>query len=265
MIRLIVDTDGLDRPNETVDLVGGLLWDCGTTGIVEDGDVLLAGFDDRATAAAAAERAVDWPVTVASIEAVEWTGSDDVTTVTVAAADRPTQTLSIVAGPTFGHGHHPTTALALDLLSAAIRPGDRVIDVGTGSGVLAIAARALGAGAVIGIDHDEAAIPVAEANARANGASVTFSSEPIPRAAARTGISGFDIVVANLLLPVHRALAPAMAAVLAPGGTLLTTGYLVGDAVEAEAIHRRQLVPVGASETVTAGEWAGHRFRTGRS
>ncbi|MEL6982768.1 MAG: 50S ribosomal protein L11 methyltransferase, partial [Actinomycetota bacterium] len=275
--------DGADE------MVSSLLWDAGTTGIVEIDGQLLAGFDDRATADAVIEQAVGWPVEVIGVEQATWAGGDETTTVTIAAEpDGPGQpgpseqsggsarTLSIVAGPTFGHGAHPTTALAIDLVTgairgrladpAAVRPS--VLDVGTGSGVLAIVAAALGASPVVGVDNDPAAIPVARGNGERNGVELIVSDATVDRTPDLVDGARFDLVVANVLVPVQRELAVAMAAVLADGGTLATTGYLEADGPSVIELHRSALAaagrPVARVEMVgPADGWIGHRFDLG--
>ena len=97
----------------------------------------------------------------------------------------------------FGSGEHATTRLALELLQDELRPGDRVLDLGTGSGILGLGALVCGAGAALGIDSD----PVALANAAENRAR---SGRPLALAAATLDAlserARFDLVVANLLL-----------------------------------------------------------------
>lgn len=255
LVRLILDGPDGER-------VSSLLWDAGTTGIAEEGDLLLAGFDDRAAAEAVATRAAAdrWPARVLAIEPIEWRGTDERTTVAVRAPDGRSVALSIVAGPTFGHGGHPTTALALELLAETVAPGDRVLDAGTGSGVLAIAAAGLGAGAAIGIDIDPAVVPVAEANARANGVEVGVHVLPIPAAAALVPGRRFDVVVANLLVPGQRELGADLTRVLAPGGSLIVSGYLAADGDEVAGRYRSLLA---GDPTVTVRRrdgWLAHRF-----
>lgn len=270
MVRLAAD-DGADE------MVSSLLWDAGTSGIVEIDGQLLAGFDDRVGAEAVAELAADWPATVVAIEPATWAGSDEVTTVTVdvgpnqpAGRARP---LSIVAGPTFGHGGHPTTALAIELLTGAVgqrlaepsKPAPSVLDVGTGSGVLAIVAAVLGANPVVGVDNDPAAITVAEDNGARNGVALLVSDTTVDRTPALIGGAPFDVVVANVLAPVQRELAEAMADVLAPGGTLLTSGYLEADGPAMAEFHRSTIEatgrgPVRVEVTSVVAGWVGHRF-----
>lgn len=268
MVRFSVDR-GADE------LVSSLLWDAGTTGILELDGALVAGFDDRATAEAVADRATEWPATVLAIEPTEWTGGDEVTTVTIrpdgpGSKLRPRR-LSIVAGSTFGHGGHPTTVLAIDHLSEVVAERHAtaspvsMLDVGTGSGVLAIAAAALGADPVVAIDIDPEAATTARANAARNRVDVIVGEAPIDRTPALVGRTTFDLVVANVLLPVHRELAPAMAAILAPGGSLVTAGYLDGDGDEVVELHRASIGSAAAGPVAAVVErrrdgWLGHRF-----
>lgn len=280
MVRLAAE-DGADE------VVSSLLWDAGTTGIVEIDGQLLAGFDDRAGADAVVELAGGWPAEVVAVEPVTWTGTDEVTTVTIepdpGRPGSPALTLSIVAGPTFGHGGHPTTALAIDLLTGAVRqrlapppspspgsapPPPSVLDVGTGSGVLAIVASVLGAGPVVGVDNDPAAISVAQDNGHRNGVAPVVSEAPVDQAPSLVGVASFDVVVANVLAPVQRELAGAMARVLAPGGTLLTTGYLEADGPAIAELHRSSIeatgrAPVRVEVAAAIDGWIGHRFDLG--
>jgi ribosomal protein L11 methyltransferase len=134
---------------------------------------------------------------------------------------------------TFGFGEHPTTRLAARAVERWCRAGavKTVLDVGTGSGVLALVAAVSGARRVVGIDVHSAAVHAAKRNAALNGVETAcrFSSTPLARLR-----SHFDLVVANLdrgTLLTHRA---SLHRALAPRGTLLMTGFLSGDAVEIE-------------------------------
>lgn len=126
-------------------------------------------------------------------------------------------------GMAFGTGSHGTTALCLAALSdvLAARPGATVLDVGTGSGLLAIAARKLGASRVAANDVDPKAVEVARENAAANGVALEIVEAPL------AAIAGtFDVVVANILANTLVELAPDIAAKLAPGGVVLLSGLL---------------------------------------
>ena len=156
-------------------------------------------------------------------------------------------------GMAFGTGSHPTTSLCLAALSErlAARPGASVLDVGTGSGILAIGARKLGAGRVAGNDDDPKAVEVARENAAANGADVEIV------AATAGDIPGtFDLVVANILANTLVALAPELAAKLAPGGVVLLSGVLASQEDEVRTAYVAEgLAPVAGGDR-RDGEWS---------
>ena len=126
-------------------------------------------------------------------------------------------------GMAFGTGSHQTTSLCLAALSEllATRPGAAVLDVGTGSGLLAIAASKLGAGRVAANDVDPVAVDVARENAARNGVRLELAAAPVE---AITG--AFDVVVANILANTLVELAPALVSRLAPSGVVLLSGIL---------------------------------------
>ncbi len=139
-------------------------------------------------------------------------------------------------GHAFGSGSHPTTRLMLTALAEHIGPGDRVVDLGTGSGVLAIAAARLGAD-VLGIDLDPAAAPAVQTNATANGV--------CERIDVRTGdisdISDderFDVALLNVTIDIHESVAPAVERLDVP--LLIVAGILDGEQAERAArLHGR--------------------------
>lgn len=143
--------------------------------------------------------------------------------------------LRLDPGRSFGSGSHPSTRLVLAALEDELRDGDRVLDVGCGSGVLAVAACRLGAGSAIAVDVAPEAVAATVANAFANGVGscVRASDTPI------TEVTGtFDVVVANIGLRVLRDLAPLMRARVAPGGLLVLAGVLEHQAGELLASYR---------------------------
>ncbi|HEV7215656.1 MAG TPA: 50S ribosomal protein L11 methyltransferase, partial [Chloroflexota bacterium] len=135
--------------------------------------------------------------------------------------------LRLDPGNAFGTGLHPTTQLALQLLERTRLDGARVLDVGTGSGVLAIAAALLGADAVLAVDTSADAVRVAAENARVNGQEerikVLAGSLDVVQA---LRLPPFEIVVANIVAKVLIELAPALTAAVAPGGQLLLSGII---------------------------------------
>jgi ribosomal protein L11 methyltransferase len=133
--------------------------------------------------------------------------------------------VSLDPGAAFGTGLHPTTRRCLLLLEDVVRPGDTVFDVGTGSGILALAARGLGAREVVAVDVDPIAISVAQENVLLNRAesiiAVGAGSADVPPSDRQ-----FDVVVANIIARILTELAPALAARVRPGGALIAAGII---------------------------------------
>jgi ribosomal protein L11 methyltransferase len=128
--------------------------------------------------------------------------------------------LNLDPGLAFGTGSHPTTWQCLRWLDQHLRPGESVLDYGCGSGILAIAARKLGAGPVTGTDIDPNALQASRYNATENGAAVEFVS---PDALSD---KRFDVVVANILANPLKVLAPLLAAHARAEGRLVLAGIL---------------------------------------
>jgi ribosomal protein L11 methyltransferase len=163
-------------------------------------------------------------------------------------------------GMAFGTGLHPTTRLCLRALEEHLVPGDTVLDVGTGSGILAIAAAKLGAGSVLALEADRSAVVVAQENVALNGVSrqVEVQHATLPGGtdvpvhfAAGQGLRSletgcFELVLINILAPVILSVAPALAARLQVGGRLIVAGLIesqeqeVVDALEAEGLQLRE-------------------------
>jgi ribosomal protein L11 methyltransferase len=128
--------------------------------------------------------------------------------------------LRVDPGLAFGTGTHPTTRLCLEWLSAQSLRGKTVLDYGCGSGILAMAAAALGAQSVLGVDIDPHAIETAELNTRANQLEVRYATST-------NALGGqYGIVVANILAGPLTVLAPAICSHVAPGGALALAGIL---------------------------------------
>ena len=131
-------------------------------------------------------------------------------------------------GQAFGTGEHPTTRLSLRLLESSLRPGCRVIDLGTGSGILAIACRRLGAARVEAVDDDPVALRVARANLRDNdlhGEIHLRLGDAGPACRGRR----FDLAVVNIGATTIGRILPDISAALRPGGQAILTGLLVED------------------------------------
>ena len=219
MFSLEIECDSDDR-----DLLIAELWEQGSAGIVElDAQRVRAFFEDSAArevlldlypgARLREEKPRDWVAAARELLepmkvgrrfylVPEW--RDDPT---------PPGRVRIVVNPgmAFGTGLHATTRLCIEALEDYLEPGMTVADVGTGSGILARAARLLGAGKVVACDTDPIAVRIA-------GDAFVGSADAIAAHSA-------DLVVANISLQAIVALAPEFRRVLRPGGLLLASGF----------------------------------------
>ena len=147
----------------------------------------------------------------------------------------------------FGTGHHPTTRFCLEILQDVVPAGKRVIDVGTGSGVLAIAASKLGAREVIAIDHDPDALRNARDNVQRNDVRVDVVEADLTA----VSLSAGDVVLANLTAAVLVRFADALKALVASDGLLIASGFGPGDLpAVADALGG------GVSKRLEEGDWA---------
>jgi ribosomal protein L11 methyltransferase len=162
--------------------------------------------------------------------------------------------LALDPGMAFGTGLHPTTRLCLAAIEAladrGALGGARVLDVGCGSGILAIAALRLGAARALGLDTDPIAVEATVANARRNGLS--------RRIQARAGSlpsdePAHDVVLANLIAGVLVPLAPSLRDELRPGGTLLASGIFIDRERDVQAAF--ETVGLDVSGRSVEGEW----------
>lgn len=157
-------------------------------------------------------------------------------------------------GLAFGTGSHPTTSMCLEWLERELPAGATVIDYGCGSGILAIAAARLGAGAVTAIDIDPQALQSTSDNAAANAVTLTV------RAGDQPGCAPAQVVVANILASPLRLLAPMLESLVEPGGSLILAGLLDRQIDEvAAAYHQIEMRPYASREGWTC--LAGRRAR----
>lgn len=170
--------------------------------------------------------------------------------------------LRIDPGMAFGTGGHETTRLCLELLEKIMDDGCRaaapsLLDLGTGSGILAMAASLLGAGRILALDIDPDAVEVARENLALNDLTDKVECGTIPLELLE---EGFDIILANILAEELVRLAPGLAARLNPGGSLILSGILA----EKEELVRRGFAnqPLLYKETNRAGEWVAMLYRS---
>jgi ribosomal protein L11 methyltransferase len=162
--------------------------------------------------------------------------------------------LDLDPGMAFGTGLHPTTRLCLAGVESAADRGlvvaARVLDVGCGSGILAIAAARLGAAAVLGVDTDPIAIEATIANAARNGLAgrIAARAGSLP-----SGGEAFDLVLANLIASVLIALAVQLRDELRPGGSLLASGIF--EDREADVRAAFEAAGLAVTTRTVEGEW----------
>lgn len=173
---------------------------------------------------------------------------------------KPTERVKLILNPglTFGTGSHATTRLCLQALEKHIRGGEKVLDLGCGSGILGIGALLLGCAHVTGCDIDPKAPEVAAANAALNGfyedRFTVCAGDILVDAGLRRRLgTGYDIVLANIVADVIIPLAALAPAFLAPGGTFVCSGIIDGREDEVAAALTRAGFTVTAHDTLE--EW----------
>jgi ribosomal protein L11 methyltransferase len=154
-------------------------------------------------------------------------------------------------GMVFGTGHHETTRTCLSLIEKTALTGSRkrFLDVGTGTGILAIGAGRLGYAQVVAVDTDPLAVDAATRNAAANGLENIEIRQGDICAASGT----FNVIVANLLSEILIAIAPELALRLNPGGTAILSGLLVGQ--EDEVSRVMSAAGLTLREKINDGKW----------
>jgi ribosomal protein L11 methyltransferase len=140
------------------------------------------------------------------------------------------QVIRLDPGLAFGTGTHPTTRMCLRWIAQHAPLGQRVLDYGCGSGILAIAAARFGAASIDAVDIDPAAVQSAQANARANGVQLRAGLPDVAR-------GPYQVVLANILATPLKVLAPLLCAHVAAGGWLVLAGILERQADELKAAY----------------------------
>ena len=251
------------------------LWELGATGLEErdqgtivrepvDGEVVVyAAFENEATARRAlGEMSADYEADIVYVPhenwATEWRRGFGTQRIGKRLLLRPSWepvegepgdvVLTIDPEHAFGSGDHETTRLVLGFLDARVKGGERVLDVGCGSGILSIAAIRLGAASSVAIDIEQDAAVVTERNAALNGVAerITASTMPLDT------IEGtYDLVLANIETRVLVHMPDALQARMAPGALLVLSGILRKERDELLAAYRSMEV----DELVEEGEW----------
>jgi ribosomal protein L11 methyltransferase len=259
-------------PAHEVELASDALWTLGVVAIEErnDGDQIelwTSLGDDRASVIGAASKVLaKWAWRLVEVdESVAdtwrlhaqptWVASDLVVCPAwIPFPDSPGVTvIRIEPGATFGLGDHPTTVLSMRTMRELLRSGSTVLDVGCGSGVLAVSACVLGAASARAVDISPASVPTTRTNADANGvgARVDVSTTPLVEVDGQ-----FDIVVANILAPTLIDLADDLIRLTAPGGALVVSGVLADRHDHVEAALR----PLRRADRATLDGWAALTF-----
>lgn len=159
-------------------------------------------------------------------------------------------------GMAFGSGVHYTTHSSIELLSRTLKRDEMVVDLGTGSGILAITAAKLGARNVLAIDSDEVAVEVARENVRLNGVEdrvVVEEGDVLEFLKDNPYIGSVDVVLANIIGQVIIDISPGVSRLLAPGGSFIAAGIIL----KLEARVKEAMVKAGLEVQYTSsdGEW----------
>lgn len=265
---------------EDSELAASELWDLEAQGIEErDASTLLgsapgtltlvASFADEAGAIAAQRALAErWPASVQYVEGDGWRDAYKAyfkpTRIGERLVVRPSWepfaaepndvVLTLDPGRAFGTGTHESTRLALLLAQRYLQPGQPVLDVGSGSGILSIACLLLGASSARAIDVDPDVAAVANENAHSNGVQERLSADATPL----TAISGqYPLVLANIESKVLVPYAQDLCARVQPGGVLILSGLLTRERADLLAAYANMTV----LETPELGDWIGLALR----
>jgi len=164
-------------------------------------------------------------------------------------------------GMAFGTGTHPTTVLCAAMIEKYLKKGDCFLDVGTGSGILMIAAARLGAARVCGIDKDETAVKVAAANLKLNSIQPQSFQVKTANLVDKTGET-YDMIAANILTQVILDLIVDIGRVLNPGGIFICSGIIEKN--QSQVAEALQNIGFEIIEVVSQEEWVAITSRSKR-
>jgi ribosomal protein L11 methyltransferase len=219
------------------------LSDAGTAGIVEEDGCIRAFFEDDCDTARMLDRFAEFEPELRQELNIDWEQASREAWpplligrrffLVAPWSDEPTPEgrlrLEVYPGRACGTGRHPATQLCLEALEKYVRPGDRVLDVGTGSGILSAAAALLGAGMVIGCDVDHDAVEIARERVHLP----LFTGSPDAVCS-----NWADVVVANIDSATIERIAPELARVRRPDSTLILSGFPEWDLPEGFSVRK---------------------------
>jgi ribosomal protein L11 methyltransferase len=259
-------------PAAEAELASDVLWQLGVRAIEERGGDPVelwtsVGDDDESIRRAADRMGERWPWRIEAVDdlaADTWREFaspmwvDEHLVVTPAWQDHAfaddVVAVPIEPGGAFGLGDHPTTLLSLRALRPLIRPGCSFLDVGCGTGVLAVVAAVLGARSVRAVDIASAAVEATVDNAHRNAVAGVIEVDTSPAALLR---DEYDVVVANILAPTLVELADDLRRLTAPNGRLVISGILV----ERHDHVLAALAPMTVERTALLDGWAAVTLR----
>ena len=191
--------------------------------LIAKGDGVVAGLDVFARTFALLDPQTCVEATVADGDEV---GAGQRLAIVPSWQDYDTDRVKLILDPglAFGTGGHETTNLCLEVLDERVKGGERVLDIGTGSGILAIAALKLGAASAEGVDIDPVAVRTAGENAALNG--VADKLTVLVGDLSNKASGKYDIITANIVANAILSLAPAVPGLMADGATFIASGII---------------------------------------
>ena len=256
----------VESPHQRERIIAALI-EAGAPGVHEDGTALLTHYRSESAALSAAATVTEMEsgavFRIESVAEVDWTtawrrqmrafslGALTIAPPWLADGLDAAHAVVIDPGMAFGTGDHASTRGAVRLMQTAIRTGDLVVDLGTGSAVLAIAAAKLGARRVIGVDVDPDALGNARDNVERNGAGNVVHLLHGDAATLLPLIAPVDVILANITANVLSELLPAMSAAVQDRGRAVVAGILEaegGEFLNAASAHGWSLVRASREE-----------------